>query len=365
MPMEALRIGEVARRTGLTIRTLRHYDDLGLLVPSGRSSGDQRLYADADLRRLLAIQHLKSLGLGLAEVGRALDDPGFDAATALARHVALVEQRLAAERELLNRLRRLGSTSDWQEVLEAIRFAEALRHPDASVRLRATLGAPTGVTAATLVDQLVSDPNEGVREGVVWALARHGRAATDALLARVRDRDPGVRVRVAHALSKLGDPAAVGALAVLLLAHDPAVAAKAAFALGRLGGDEALDALAESIGVAEPEVRDAVGQALAGLGASALERVAEQLADQHPSVREHAAEVLGLLEEPAAAGPLAAALSAPDAGVRFTALLGLGRLGTEEAGHAIEGALGSPEARTRLLAERLVSDRRAGGPPAG
>ena len=83
-----LRIGEVARRTGLTQRTLRHYDQLGLLVPGGRSDGDYRLYSRADLERLLEIQHLKSLGLSLAEVAEALDDPGADAATLLARHVA-------------------------------------------------------------------------------------------------------------------------------------------------------------------------------------------------------------------------------------------------------------------------------------
>ena len=56
--MEALRIGEVARRTGLSPRTLRHYDQLGLLVPSQRSTGDYRLYSREDLVRLLAIAHL-------------------------------------------------------------------------------------------------------------------------------------------------------------------------------------------------------------------------------------------------------------------------------------------------------------------
>lgn len=62
--MEWLRIGEVARRTGLTTRTLRHYDELGLLVPSGRTEGDYRMYTLDDVQRLLAIQHLKSLGSG-------------------------------------------------------------------------------------------------------------------------------------------------------------------------------------------------------------------------------------------------------------------------------------------------------------
>ena len=136
-----LRIGEVARRTGLTQRTLRHYDQLGLLVPGGRSDGDYRLYSRADLERLLEIQHLKSLGLSLAEVAEALDDPGADAATLLARHVAEVERRVAQEEELLTRLRRLqqAAGTGWEDVLEVIRLTERLRHPDAPVRFEATL----------------------------------------------------------------------------------------------------------------------------------------------------------------------------------------------------------------------------------
>lgn len=361
--MDPLRIGEVARRTGLTVRTLRHYDDLGLLVPSGRSSGDYRLYSDADLRRLLAIQHLKSIGLSLDEVARALDDPGFDAASALAQHVAVVEERLAAERELLRRLQRLGRSADWHEVLAAIQLTELLRHPDAAVRLRATLQAPNAAPIETLVDQLVSDPSPGVREALTWALVQQGPAATGALIGRLHDGDAGVRQQVAHALSKLGDPTATGALAGLLLDHDPRVAAKAAFALGRLGGPEALEALVAVVGVAEPPVRDAVADALAGFGPDAVDPVAEQLADPHPSVREHAAEILGLVGDPSGVGPLVAALADPDAGVRFAALLALGQLDTDEAGRAIEGVVGSPDERARLLAERLVSDRRAAAPP--
>jgi DNA-binding transcriptional MerR regulator len=64
------RIGEVADRTGLTRRTLRHYDELGLLVPAGRSGGDYRLYDEDDLLRLLQIQNLKALGLSLPEIVR-------------------------------------------------------------------------------------------------------------------------------------------------------------------------------------------------------------------------------------------------------------------------------------------------------
>ena len=174
--MEWLRIGEVARRTGLTHRTLRHYDELGLLVPSGRSDGDYRLYAEEDLARLLAIQHLKSLGLSLGEIGQALDDPGFDAAALLVRHAELVEQRIAEEQELLARLRHLQhvARAGWQEVLDVIALSERLRHPDGWVRFRAALTRPETAPLADLVDLLASDPEPGVREVATWAITQRG-----------------------------------------------------------------------------------------------------------------------------------------------------------------------------------------------
>lgn len=55
-----IRIGEVARRTGLTVRTLRLYDEMGLVEASARTSGDHRLYSSQDLERLVLVQHLKS-----------------------------------------------------------------------------------------------------------------------------------------------------------------------------------------------------------------------------------------------------------------------------------------------------------------
>jgi DNA-binding transcriptional MerR regulator len=59
------------------VRTLRHFDERGLLVRSERTSGDHRFYSSDDFRRLLAVQHLTSLGLSLSEVKAALDDPGY------------------------------------------------------------------------------------------------------------------------------------------------------------------------------------------------------------------------------------------------------------------------------------------------
>ncbi|HXA28472.1 MAG TPA: MerR family transcriptional regulator [Candidatus Angelobacter sp.] len=73
-PSGALRIEAVAQRTGLTKRTIRYYEEIGLLSPSGRSEGGFRLFSDADVARLERITALKdSAGLSLAEVAELLD----------------------------------------------------------------------------------------------------------------------------------------------------------------------------------------------------------------------------------------------------------------------------------------------------
>lgn len=350
--MEWLRIGDVARRTGLTHRTLRHYDDLGLLVPSGRSGGDYRLYAPEDLDRLLAIQHLKSLGMGLDEIGRALDDPDFDAADALARHVALVEGRIAAEQDLLGRLRRLqGASRTWDGVLDAIALTERLRHPDAWVRFRAALDAPTAAPLADLLEVLRSEPEAGVREVVTWAIVQHGPEAVGAVLGHVGDSDAGVRHQMAHVLGKLADPRAVPAL-VGLLADEPEVATKAAFALGQIGGPDAVVALVGVLGSGGSGLRATVVTALGGLGESVVVPVLDRLGSRSAATRADAAEVLGAVGDEAAVPGLARLLADPEEDVRITALMALGAIGGPAAMAAIDAARGAV-GRTGAVAERL------------
>jgi len=66
------RIGDVAVATGLTVRALRHYDQIGLVVPSGRTASGHQRYADADLRRLYLVTALRQLGLSLEQAGKVL-----------------------------------------------------------------------------------------------------------------------------------------------------------------------------------------------------------------------------------------------------------------------------------------------------
>jgi DNA-binding transcriptional MerR regulator len=98
-------VGQVASVTGVTVRTLHHYDEIGLLSPSARSEAGYRLYSYDDLARLQEILVWRALGFGLVEIRAILDDPGYDRLDALRKQRALVEQeaeRLGALRAALN-----------------------------------------------------------------------------------------------------------------------------------------------------------------------------------------------------------------------------------------------------------------------
>jgi DNA-binding transcriptional MerR regulator len=66
-------IGAVAERTGLSLRTLRHWDEVGLVTPSGRSDGGFRLYTESDVERILLVRRMKPLGFSLDEMADLLD----------------------------------------------------------------------------------------------------------------------------------------------------------------------------------------------------------------------------------------------------------------------------------------------------
>ena len=87
-------VGEVAALSGVTIRTLHHYDEAGLLSPGGRSASGYRLYGDSDLDRLQRILFYKELGFALKEIQAIIEDPGTDAAGHLRRQRKLLTERI-------------------------------------------------------------------------------------------------------------------------------------------------------------------------------------------------------------------------------------------------------------------------------
>jgi len=116
MPMDtltephSLTVGAVARLAGITVRTLHHYDEIGLLRPSGRTDAGYRRYAGADLERLQRILFFRELGFGLDQIKDAMTDGAADASGHLRRQHAMLLDRIG-------RLQRLASAVE--KALEA------------------------------------------------------------------------------------------------------------------------------------------------------------------------------------------------------------------------------------------------------
>ncbi len=136
-----LTIGEVAKRAGVTVRALHHYDSLGLVSPSARSDAGYRLYGAEDIARLHAVQSLKQLGLSLEAISMTLAGGGISPQELVARQVAEATRRLEETRVLKEKLQFLqealsGGDAGATDLLEGIRLLETHRLflPDAAVR---------------------------------------------------------------------------------------------------------------------------------------------------------------------------------------------------------------------------------------
>lgn len=97
------KVGELARLTGLTVRTLHHYDAIGLLRPSYRTSAGHRCYGEGDVRRLYRVVALRELGLPLDRIAAMLSPDG-EITDLLAEHLRHVEAQVIALRALRDRL---------------------------------------------------------------------------------------------------------------------------------------------------------------------------------------------------------------------------------------------------------------------
>ncbi|KQY18846.1 hypothetical protein ASD28_01470 [Massilia sp. Root133] len=122
-----LKVGELAALANLTVRTLHHYDNIGLLRPSARSDAGYRLYDRDDVARLHRIQALRAFGLSLADIALTLDSPAGSPLAIVDRQLEALETRMAEARRLRDQLLRVraelvrGSAPDlstWLTTLE-------------------------------------------------------------------------------------------------------------------------------------------------------------------------------------------------------------------------------------------------------
>lgn len=348
------RIGDVARRTGLSTRTLRHYDDLGLLVPSTRSSTDYRLYDEDDLLRLLQIQSLKGLGLSLQEIGDALSDPDLDAGAALRGQLAMLEERIATEQRLVERLQTLAASGhrSWESVLTTIALMNQVSHPDPIVRLRAALSDPPD--AEVIWPALMAETEPAVQDVWVWSLS-HQPDALAIATAHLDDPDPALRRLMVRLVDKAGDRQAVGLLVDRLADPDPDVVRLTVGVLGRWGEASSLPAVIALLGD-DRIARDDLVEAVAGFGTAAVPALSRVMQSPTARVRGQAAEALGLIGDASAVGVLREALADEDHDVRIVSLMGLAELGPLGR-EAVASAVDDPD--VGAIARRLLADPHA------
>lgn len=329
-------IGEVSKRTGISARMLRHYNAIGLVEPSGRTTGGYREYSDADLRRLFHVESLRSLGLSLADVARALDEPGFTPAALVDELIASTRERIERDERLLARLHsvRSGEPSAWDDVLELVGLLRGLEATSPDRRQSTALSdgrtrVPAQALAAAVLDE--SDPN--VAGALQWALARAGDGGVGVLAQGLESPDPDVRRRAVRALAKLEGDEADAVLRRALRHPDDIVRAGAALAVGTLGHTAAAPELIRMIvaGLDDVDAADVLGR----------------LARRHGIAPRIAAELHAELSRPGAAA---------DERVRITQALA--ELPEDAVSRILDELADDPDRRVALIAGYLGRDDR-------
>ncbi len=228
---------------------LRHYDSLGLVRPTGRTVAGYREYSSADIRRIFHVESLRSLGLSLRDVGRALDDPGFTPAGLVEQLIRQTRERIAAQTDLLTRLRRIGEAepADWTDVLQTVALLQALGSESAGRRQRAALTSSEEVPVEALVEAALGEADPNVAGALSWALARSGDAALPLLAQGLGAPAAEVRERAVRCVAEIPGPVATDLLRGALTNSAVVVRRNAALALGARGVADAIPLLIDMI----------------------------------------------------------------------------------------------------------------------
>ena len=140
------KVGELAKRTGVSVRTLHHYDSLGLLSPSHRSESGYRLYTGSDVQRLQQILSLRTLGFSLDEIKELLSRPGITPESVLQLQIQHLKERIGLQQRLCQRLESIAErwradetipTEEFLQIIEDTRMFEKYYTPEQMEELKA------------------------------------------------------------------------------------------------------------------------------------------------------------------------------------------------------------------------------------
>ncbi|MDA1360769.1 MerR family transcriptional regulator [Glycomyces luteolus] len=256
-------IGEVARRSGVSARMLRHYESLGLVRPTGRTVGGYREYAEADIQRIFHVESLRTLGLSLRQIGQVLDDPEFVPSTLIGELIRETERRLAREKELLKRLRAVDASepTGWEGVLRIVELLRGLGSTSAAKRQQTVLSPESAVPAPVLAEAVLTESDPHVAGALRWALARAGDDVVADLALGLESDDIEVRRRAVRMLAEIPGDESAETLADALADPDPQVRGRAALALGEGGNPAAVPVLVAMIvtGANDVEASEVLG----------------------------------------------------------------------------------------------------------
>jgi MerR family transcriptional regulator, thiopeptide resistance regulator len=219
MLSEALKVGELARRTGLTVRTLHHYDEIGLLKPSLYTEAGHRLYTTGDLARLQQVLSLRQLGFCLEEIRACLDRAGFSPLELIGRHVVRLREQIELQGKLCARLEAVAarlrtagevSAEEFLQTIEVMTMMDRYYTPEQqeSLRQRAEQVGPERIQQASAdwaeLHALVRaemDRGTDPRAPEVQALAQRWRS----LVQEFSGGDPGIEQAVKRLWQEQGD----------------------------------------------------------------------------------------------------------------------------------------------------------------
>lgn len=254
-------IGEVAQRSGISARMLRHYDRIGLVSPSERTTGGYREYSEIDIRRLFHVEGLRSLGLSLAQIADVIDDRAFDPAVMVENVIERMREQITQGQELVQRLEDVQATAPktWADVLRTIGLIRGLESPSPSRRQQLALKAaePDQRDVPVLVEAMLRENTEDAAGALQWAIARSGDAAIPVLTQALDSPDSERRRRAFDALVKLDTPTAVRVIMGLTKHEDLRIRNRAIITRAQHGKKGAVAALIGLISTGQDDVEAA------------------------------------------------------------------------------------------------------------
>jgi MerR family transcriptional regulator, thiopeptide resistance regulator len=155
-----MKVGELAKKTGISVRTLHHYDEIGLLVPSGKTEAGHRIYLEPEVKRLQQIMSLRAVGFSLERIKELLDEEKLSLQDALAIHLNHLQTEMMERQKLIDEVQSMAekisslsqhpSVNDLLDLIEATKMFEKYYSPEqlATLKDRADALGSDGMTKA-------------------------------------------------------------------------------------------------------------------------------------------------------------------------------------------------------------------------